>query len=185
MEINKTVKKDGSPLKIAMIGGARTGKDTVANYLESVTDFKRVAFGDAMKNMLYKTFPDLPTDPKPREAMIKFGQACRDIDPLVWIKQADIEVKKWESFGYSNLIFTDVRQPNELNYCIANGYTIIKIVSRPEIQRKRASMSGESLDVNNEMDRYALEFEGYDYLIDNNGTLLELYEQVDEILREV
>lgn len=185
VETNTIVKKDGTPLKIALIGGARAGKDTVALYLGAISDFQRIAFGDAMKHHLYEIFPDLKDLPKPRQAMIDFGQACRGIDPLVWVKALARESKKWKEFGYANLVITDVRQPNELEYCLDNGYTIVKIEVEPEIAVARALEGGEVLDPNNSMDKFAREFDGADFTISNNGTLLELYEKVDEVLREV
>lgn len=178
------INKQGRPLKIALIGGARTGKDTIANYLGSVADFKRVAFGDALKEMLFTTFPDLPENPKPRKEMISFGQFCRTIDPLVWIKHVDHEVIKWNNFGYENIVITDVRQANEIDYCKYHDYTLVKVVASKEAQLKRALEGGEVLDVNNELDSIAKDFTEYDYVIENNGSLLELYEQVDKILQE-
>ena len=178
------VNRNNQPLKIALIGGARTGKDTIAGYLGAVADFKRVAFGDALKEMLFTTFSDLPEYPKPRKEMISFGQFCRTIDPLVWIKHVDNEVKKWQQFGYENIVITDVRQENEIDYCKQHGYTLVKVVASQEAQIRRALAGEEILDVNNELDIIAKRYTEYDYIIENNGSLLELYEQVDKILQE-
>lgn len=175
--------RKGKPFKIALIGGARTGKDTIAHYLSAVVDFKRLAFGDALKKQLFEVFPDLPPSPKPRKAMIDFGQFCRTIDPLVWIKQLDQTAYNFEQAGYHNLVITDVRQQNEIDYCKANGYTIVKVVANASLCEERALEGGEILEVNNELDILALNFKDYDYLIENNGTVSNLYEQIDHILQ--
>lgn len=175
--------RKGKPFKIALIGGARTGKDTIAHYLKAVADFKRIAFGDALKKQLFEVFPDLPHTPKPRKAMIDFGQFCRTIDPLVWIKHLDQTAFSYERSGYHNIVITDVRQQNEIDYCRANGYTIVKVVANASTCKERALEGGEILEVNNELDILALNFKDYDYLIENSGTVANLYEQIDHILQ--
>lgn len=172
------------PIKIALIGGARTGKDTVARYLcQQYGGFKRLAFGDALKDYLFQVFPDLPTEPKPRKEMIMFGQACREIDPQVWIKQLDIMSSMYKCVGVNRFVITDLRQENEVEYCKEKGYLIIKVEATADLQRARALEGGELLDVNNPLDRFALEFEDYDYKIENNGDLISLYSQIDKIMK--
>jgi dephospho-CoA kinase len=174
--------RNGQPIKIALIGGARTGKDTIAGHLCNIFDFKRVAFGDGLRDKLFETFPDLPHEPKPRQALIDFGQACRKIDPLVWIKQLHRTARVYEKNGYLNLVITDVRQPNEVEYCRKMGYKLVKVVSSADLQIARASQSGEKLDVNNELDAYALGFKDFNYIIYNNGSLETLYSQVENLI---
>lgn len=174
--------KQGKPIKIALVGGARTGKDTIAIYLGSTLGFIRIAFGDSLKDMLFKVFPDLPVEPKPRGVMINFGQSCRAIDPMVWIKHLDRKAKHLED---KNVIITDVRQPNEIEYCKDNGYILIKVVAPTKAQEQRALEGGEILDVNNELDQVALGFDGFDYEIINDGSLLELYNKVNEVIKDI
>lgn len=180
--MDKVLYRNGRPLKIALIGGARTGKDTIANYLGSKAGFKRLAFGDSLKDFLYGVFPDLPKESKPRKEMIAFGQSCRAIDPLVWIKHVARKTKAYELMGYQNFIITDVRQPNEIEYCRKNGYTLVKVEATKEAQIKRAIAGGEILDPENILDTLALTFEDYDLKIENNGSLLDLYKQIDKLL---
>ena len=180
--MDKVLYRNGRPLRIALIGGARTGKDTIAQYLGSKAGFKRLAFGDSLKEFLFATFPDLPQEPKPRQAMIDFGQSCRAIDPLVWVKQLHRKARTYEKNGYTNFVITDVRQPNEIEYCRKNGYTLVKVEASTEAQIKRAIAGGEVLDPENILDSLALSFDGYDLKIENNGSLLDLYKQVDQLL---
>lgn len=180
--MDKVLYRNGRPLKIALIGGARTGKDTIAEYLGSKADFKRLAFGDKLKELMYKTFIGLPQEPKPRNVMIEFGQACRKINPNVWIDQLHKTYNMYNSIGYENFVITDVRQPNEIEYCRNNGYLIVKVEASKDAQVERALAGGEVLDPNNILDTLALQFEDYDFKIENNGSLLDLYKQVDQIL---
>lgn len=176
--------KYGKPIKIALIGGARTGKDTIAKYLGVAYSFKRLAFGDKLKEFLYKAIPDLPTDPKPREAYITYGQLMRSIDPLVWVKWLDRECNLNKEIGYENFVITDVRQPNEVEYCIDNGYILVKVVAPREVQEERALKGGEVLDVDNELDKLALSFGGFDYVIENNGTKQDLFRKIEEVIEK-
>lgn len=180
--MDKILFRNGKPLKIALIGGARTGKDTIADYLGSQAGFKRLAFGDSLKDFLFEIFPHLKEEPKPRESMINFGQACREIDPLVWVKQLERTARTYEKNGYTNFVITDVRQPNEIEYCRRNGYTLVKVEASKEAQVERAEACGESLDTENVLDSLALNFKDYDLKIENNGSLLDLYEQINNKL---
>ena len=179
--INVLRNKQGEPIKIALIGGARTGKDTIGYYLTTVYDFDKHAFADALRDNLFKVFPDLPQVPKPRQAMIDYGQFCRKIDPLVWIKHLDRKTKDvTHAFGIENFVITDVRQQNEIDYCIENGYTLVKVVADRETVIERALQGGEVLDVDNELDKLALAYDGL--TIENNGDLDHLYKQVDFLI---
>lgn len=181
--MDKTLfRTNGKPLRIALIGGARTGKDTIATYLRSKATFKRLAFGDAMKRRLYATFTDLPKEPKPRKAMIQFAQACREIDPDVWVKHLEQELRVLEAMKYQNFVITDVRQANEIKFCRDNGFIIVKVEAPQEVQVERASAGGEDLDTNNVLDAYALTIKDYDYKIINDGSLLDLYNKIDNLL---
>ena len=180
--MDKILYRNGKPLKIALIGGARTGKDTIADYLINKAGFFRLAFGDGLKDKLFSTFPDLPEEPKPRDAMILFGQACRQIDPLVWVKELHRTSRICEKNGIANFVITDVRQQNEVDYCKANGYILVKVEASTVNQVTRASVFGEELDTNNELDILAVNFTDYDYKIVNDGTLEELYSQVDKLI---
>lgn len=180
--MDKILYRNGKPLKIALIGGARTGKDTIAEYLIKKAGFYRLAFGDGLKDKLFSTFPDLPEEPKPRDAMILFGQACRQIDPLVWVKELHRTSRICEKNGIANFVITDVRQPNELEYCVKNGYLLVKVEARACDQVARALLHGEHLDVDNELDIMATNFTEYDYKIVNDGSLGDLYKQVDKLI---
>ena len=173
--------KKGEPIKIALIGGARTGKDTIGYYLTTVYGFDRHAFADALRDNLSRVFPDLPLEPKPRDAMIKYGQLCREIDPLVWIKHLHKKTSDVTyAFGLENFVITDVRQQNEIDYCIEQGYTLVKVVADRETVIDRALQCGAVLDVDNELDKLALAYDGL--TIENNGDLDHLYKQVDFLI---
>ena len=179
----KILYKEGKPLKIALIGGARTGKDTIAEYLGSVAGFTRLAFGDAMKEFLFSVFQDPPEEPKPREAMIGFAQSCREIDPDVWVKHLHTSYSQYRNMGYENFVITDVRQENEIAYCRREGYLIIKVEASNNLQVKRAKAGGEALNTFNVLDTLALNYKDYDLKIENNGSLLDLYKQIDTIIQ--
>ena len=89
----------------------------------------------------------------------------------------------YKGVGVNRFVITDLRQENEVEYCKEKGYLIIKVEATADNQRARALEGGELLDVNNPLDRFALEFEDYDYKIENNGDLISLYSQIDKIMK--
>ena len=72
-------------LKIALCGGMRSGKDTVAAYPREHYAFERVAFGDAIREVCAVLFPDqMANGAKPRHLLQGVGQDMRKYDELVW-----------------------------------------------------------------------------------------------------
>ena len=94
----------------------------------------RVAFGDVMKEMFHSQFTEIPVSPKPIEAYQKYGQALRDIDPLVFVRPtigAVLSHRNWREQTFPDepmsYIFTDVRQPNELEAFKQLGGVVVRI----------------------------------------------------------
>ena len=168
-------------IKIGLVGKAGTGKDTVAAYLMAVYGFKKFAFADRLKELDFELFG--PTEGKDRKRLQQFGQFCRSIDPDVWVKQLDKRIR-----GYGgNVVITDIRQRNELDYCKENGFVIVKLFCDDEIRLQRMKERGDifkSEDLNHETETQLDSFD-YDYWIDNNGNFNALTTQVDYILRDL
>lgn len=165
--------------KIALLGGARTGKDTIAHYLNAVYGHERFAFGDGIREVVHEVlFPHIPYEPKPRDIYIDLGQYCRSVYPDIWVDRAKRTYYSMKNVGIDHFVVTDVRQPNEIEWLQSEGFVFVRVVS--EKQLERSQKLGEQLDLKNKLDNALNDFECL--TIENNGTLDELYLTVDELM---
>jgi dephospho-CoA kinase len=187
------VNREVSVVKIALTGKMRSGKDTVANHLYIRHSFNRVAFGDALKKNAHATFPWVSEFSKPRALYQNFGQLMRQIEPDVWIKHAERAVKGAIDFNVNTgaekigVVITDLRQPNEYDWCRNNGYTIIRVTAPDEDRLLRAKLAGDDFteadlehETESHIDGFTVDFE-----IHNDGSVDDLKRKVDEILEAI
>jgi dephospho-CoA kinase len=187
------VNREVSVTKIALTGKLRSGKDEVAQHLYIKHGFNRIAFGDALKKEAHAVFPWIPQNSKPRALYQKFGQLMREIDGEVWIKHAEQAVKGAIDFRVSmgaervGIVLTDVRQANEVAWCRANGFTLIRVTAPDEVRIARAIEAGDSFVENDLVHSTELAIDGFsvDYEIVNDGTVDDLKRQVDAILEAI
>jgi len=142
---------------IGLVGKARAGKDTFAEYLSKIflTDFDieflRLAFADELKCLCMEhfglTYEQLWGNKKEvedsrfvksdgsfltaREILQMVGEFYRSIDNDFWVKK----VAKTIGSGDKNFIITDIRYVNEAKYIKSKHGILIKIIrnSAPEI----------------------------------------------------
>lgn len=169
------------PLKIALVGKMRSGKDTVADILQKEYSFNRIAFGDKLKELAHMIFPHVPLDPKPRELYL-FMNIMREFYEDVWVYHLANTYNSIKS-NSNGIVITDVRQQNELDWCKKNGFTILKVVCDDAIRLERIKASGdvhkeEYLTHNTESSVDRLEFDDW---IDNSEDLYALHEQVASV----
>lgn len=170
-------------MKIALMGYARSGKDTVANMIkEELGKVWTVAFGDELKVQFHKTF-DIPADPKPRDGYEKFGQALREIDPAIWIKPVQGLVKFIEAnWRGRHIVITDLRQVNEAKWVKENGFTIVYIHADPHVRQARAVGDKEWHSINSsEAEIWMID---YDYCIWNEADENNLRIQVKNLIND-
>jgi dephospho-CoA kinase len=195
---------------IAITGHLRSGKDEIGNRLSQRYGYVRFAFGDGIKDVCRRLYPDQFTDAvgndvKPRGLLQGVGQALRQFDPDVWVRQCfdkiawmrdDCEAAQRGFLQHSNgripliqfrAVITDLRQPNEYARCRAEGFVIIKVASQSALRIHRAATGGDTFklaDLTHETESHVDGFAA-DYEIVNDGTLDELYAKVDEIMAEL
>lgn len=136
----QSIKRQSTPhIYIALTGKMRSGKDTVAQQL--ALQFRKegffvnkIAFGDALKVRAKELYPEEFIDNrKPRELYQWFGQTLRERNEDVWINQVAYRInsinKKAKEWGYNPQvhIITDLRQPNEYQFCKDNNFIIVKV----------------------------------------------------------
>jgi hypothetical protein len=186
---------------IAITGHLRSGKDEIGNRLSQRYGYVRFAFGDGIKDVCRRLYPDQFTDPagndvKPRGLLQGVGQALRQFDPDVWVRQCFDKIVEHSAYspgGYYGdtaprpVVITDLRQPNEYDRCRSEGFVIIKVASQSALRIHRAATGGDTFklaDLTHETESHVDGFAA-DYEIVNDGTLAELYAKVDEIMAKL
>lgn len=179
-------------VKICLTGKLRSGKDTVANRLYISHDFHRVAFGDELKRLAHETFPHISEASKPRALYQEFGQKVREMDPDVWIRHVDRKVKALINVHAPHkdrvgIVVTDVRQKNELEWCRANGFTVVRVSAPDDVRIGRAIAAKDNFTVHDlaHPTEIALNSFEVDYQIVNEGTVEELKRKVDSMMSEI
>jgi len=191
---------------IGLSGQARSGKDTVGANLIKQYNYHRYAFADPLKKAGSEMFgiplDDFYADDKKEVDNEFWGISPRRIAQLlgteggrelfrqdIWVKRAEYEFVQHkavvadiqlDSFGKiageAGMVITDVRFPNEAAWIREMGGTVIDIV-RP------------GADGNVGVEAHASEA-GYpdelkDYVIQNDGTLADLYLKVNTIMNSL
>lgn len=176
---------------IGLTGKARSGKDTIADYLAKHHMLDVISFAQPVKAGVIAAFglePDKPDEDREqviphigkskRELYQLFGtEFGRDmIDHDIWVKMAQHNLNKARNAPYyytdwQGAVFTDVRFDNEAEFIKRNGGIIIEVI-RDNAPKVRAHVSEEGINE-----------QFIDYVIFNNGTIDELHAEVDSILK--
>ena len=170
----------------------RVGKDTAAKFALSMLRIDhgklktgRLSFGDQLKDLSHRAFawggletatyyhnhPEeieviLPAIGKsPRQIWDEMGLTGRNIHPNIWVNMAA------HCADGDLLISPDVRFPTEIDLIRKFGGLVIR-VDRPD-----------AIKVNTAVDTALADFDEWDFVINNNGTLRELNQKVLAIVR--
>lgn len=171
---------------IGLVGKKRSGKDTIAKYLEKY-GFIRIAFADTLKEVCKLVFhftdeqvygDDLKEvvdefwHHTPRDILQKVGtdlfrerlpELCSNISNNIWIRSAERKMKDLISKGYNKFVFTDVRFPNELEFVKKLDNSVSWKVIRPNLKNQDNHSSEKNID---EL--------SCDIVINNNSSLQDL-----------
>lgn len=188
----------GKRYKIAISGKARAGKNTVASMLVkhlglNDTNSKIVALADPMKFIAKTMFPDASEEclygpselralPIPgefidmagdpltyRRFLLDLGAFGRKYNNDIWlnclVKDAEVSTDK---IGY---ICSDVRFINEYNYLKSHDFFMVRVLRDASTKINDVS----------ELEQDKIPNNGFDYVIENNGSMLALEEEVKKI----
>tara|TARA_Y100001938_G_C7984706_1_gene376290 strand:+ start:307 stop:810 length:504 start_codon:yes stop_codon:yes gene_type:complete len=107
-----------------------SGKTTLANMImEKYPNYKKYSFGQKVKDVAVDLFDMKGKD---RSLLVKIGGYMRDINPDVWV---DYLMK--QIMNVDDCIIDDIRYQNEVDACIKNGFTFIKLSIPKDIQIER------------------------------------------------
>lgn len=188
-------------IPIAICGKANTGKNTLSLLLEeeikarvdSWSGSKFIAFADPIKEIVKIMFPSLPKkylfgssqyrskeipgastkDGSPltvRMALTDIGTSAREYNSDIWIQAFNKRFSK--SFKKTVVLVTDVRFRNEFDYLKRLGFYQIRIYRDEIIKGNHIS----------ETNQDSIRDDEFDYVINNNGSLDDLKEQVKKIV---
>ena len=167
------------PKLIALCGGMRSGKDTVADYLKSNHGFVGTAFGDALRAVVGTMYPDARTNREEyRKRMQEVGQHMRAYDPDVWVRCVERVLPLYRAEGLS-VVVSDMRQPNEYEAMRRNGAIIIRVDCPAEVRRLRAGVEASYME--HETEQHYARF-STDFVVVNDRAVAHLYRQIDKIL---
>lgn len=181
-----------SVTKIALAGKLRSGKTTVEQYLCAIHDFTPYAFADPLKYSFYNLFPQYRSQPKPRALLQKYGEDMCAIDPHVWIRPTFERIDR--TIGIAaiegrtpRILITDLRKQTELDEVRRQGFTVIRITAPEELRIRRAREAGDDFALEDLAHPTETMVDGFDvdFEVSNDGDSLELYAQIDAVLKEI
>lgn len=194
MQLRKLDEPKAPALKIAFIGPMRSGKSEAARYLAETYDFERVSFGDHLRYCVETVWGVNETGVKPRAQLQQLGQLARQFDPDVWVKPLAAKVFQLTAGNdirerQVSVVIDDLRQPNEYEWCKANGFTIVRIVIDPGAQKERIEALGEMYDpahLAHETEQHHAYFAADDVILNFASTSKdELHTQLDALIERL
>ena len=169
---------------IGIAGKAGSGKDTVADYLKANYNFESVAFAEPIREgmrAMLKLEDEHFQHPGKEVVLEEFGKSPREmmqtlgtdwardcVNKDLWLILAAKSVKEWHYQGY-NVVITDVRFANEADYIRKHG-GVVWHINRADAGTPHGHVS-----------EAGVAFDTRDEVIDNNGTLYKLYQQVNSL----
>lgn len=187
-------------MKLGICAMKRGGKDSFGRIAVNDYNFVRLAFADNVKELAKKIFPDeFQHSNKPVELLQWFGNTMRQHDPDVWIKQLDKDIKVMEAYDNeycttTNIVITDVRYPNEVEFLRNRGFKIVFVYSPLEDIIARCSATEADFKpelLQHESERMAYEAtvkgraEWADVTVCNVGTIEEYEDMVHCIIQDI
>ena len=173
---------------------ARSGKNTVADYLIRHYRFKQASFAGPLREAIFQTIGIRTiTDEEKnkrhsfwnnmsgREILQKFGTdgLRAGFNPDIWVKLAlyDKENHTRLYMPDERVAFTDLRFENEADEIRNLGGKVIRI------DRAVAGLEGEA--GTHASENGLNDYPHWDYILDNNGNLQELYDNVDALMDDL
>lgn len=177
-----------NPLIYLISGKARHGKDTTAAMIKTFYEQK----GQKVINLQYSTYIkeyakkisnwDGSEETKPRELLQKLGTEVirQNIDPLFFVDAIIKDIKVY-SYFFDVIVVSDIRTPEEIDYPKNNFKNAFSInVRRINFE------NGLSEEQKQHYTEIALDnYDKFDYIIMNDGSVEELNEKVNKILEEI
>jgi dephospho-CoA kinase len=176
---------------IYISGKVGSGKDTVADYIKENYDFNAFSYATELKETLLSAGWDGKKDLRGRKLLQAVGKALREYDIDNWIKalilnninfEADVWINK-----KPNIMLTDCRHTNEIERFVplmSEYRPLSKCIKSITIRVVSKNSRGRAMDAETTKDISETSLDNYkfDYVIENSGSLFDLYSKIDECL---
>jgi len=207
---------------IGICGLIGSGKDTIADYLVNIHEFRRDSFAATLKDACAAVFgwdrdmlegrtrssrewreqPDewwsqrLGRTITPRGILQHWGtEVCRQaFHDDVWIASLENKLRKTTD----DIVISDCRFPNEIRAIRAQGGHVIRVIRGPEPDWYEIALAANSeqhwawADPREELRRRGIHASetawigtDFDRMLENNGTLDDLYAQVNSLVQDL
>lgn len=175
-------------MKIVLTGKIRSGKDTVAKMFVEEFGFTEFKLSTGITRIIKEFYPNLPN--KSRKHYTHIGQELRKLDENVWLNYTMKMIESYSFFSNKidpDIIISDMRQQNEHERLVQEGYIVIKVDSTEENRLKRIKDENDMFDESQLYHETELTVDDIreDYLIKNNGTLEDLEREVNRVMMEI
>ena len=174
-------------MQVILIGGkARSGKDTIADFMYDILEQEgkkvcKIQIGQYIKYYATRYCGwDGREETKPRDLLLKIGtEIIREkIDPEFHIDRLIQDIRVL-SYFYDYFIVSDVRLPNEIEKPKSNFENVCTIRMERYSDELNSAQKQHITEV--ALDNY----DGFDFIINNDGTLEELEEKAKDILKKI
>lgn len=181
-----------SKLIIGLMGSARSGKDTIADYLVSNYGFQKIAFADSLKeacrNIFGFSFDQLHGNKK-EEIDPFWGKSAREVlqfvgtdlfrrqfDDRIWVKSVGIKIARTK---YDKIVISDCRFKNEKEAVELWGGEVWRIVRLGEFEGP-----GGLINHTSEVELQSIPLDAFAEVISKPTGIEGLYEATEEVLKK-
>jgi len=208
----------GVKMIIGVCGLIGAGKDTIADYLVNIHEFRRDSFAATLKDAVSAVFgwdrdmlegrtrssrewrekPDewwsqrLGQDITPRWILQHWGtEVCRQaFHDDIWIASLENKLRNTRD----HVVISDCRFPNEIQAIRSQGGTVIRVVRGPDPQwysiaeHAHYGVDGAWATLQTfgiHASETAWIGTHFDFVLDNNGSLDDLYQQINDLVRDL
>lgn len=177
-----------NPIIFIISGKSRVGKDTVARYITKKVNKQNKKSITLQYSSKLKEYARNITDwdgsdvNKPRELLQYLGTDVirKNIDDLFFIRLIIDDIKVY-SYFFDAIIVSDARFIKELEIPKTNFNQVVTINVRRNIEHPTMDKNTKNHSSELDLDDY----DDFDFIIENYGTLLELEDRVNKILEEL
>lgn len=171
-----------SQIKIAFAGQMGVGKSTAVNYLLNKFDSQEVSFAHPLYELQnhIQTFCGIPNK-KDRKLLQFIGTWGRSYNQNIWV---EILLKKVENIDKNIIFLSDLRFKNEYEHLKKNNWIII-LIKKQEISNIIDIIGTGDHNHESELDLFNIDERFFDYVINNNTTLDDFYNELEIIISKI
>lgn len=152
------------------------GKDEVAKYIATNFKFRIDAFANDVKQIAFLLNWNGRKDEKGRKLIIDIAESAKKYDPTIWV---DRVIARMSNSINKNYVISDYRYTieNKLIDKLNKTTPIVSIGIERDSRNEEFEFVKENQSEYNELKK--------NFVVKNNGSLDDLYKQIDEIMRKV